>query len=274
MAIITITRGLHSGGETVAENIAKALGARCVSSEVLTEAAKNFKVPEEKMLQVFEKSPSFWERMTESRRIHLAYIQATLAEWAKDDNLVYHGNAGQELLREVPHVLRVRLLYPIENRVQRIMEQFGYNREQAARFVEQIDDDRTRRMRYFYNADWRDASRYDVCLRLEHIPSKVAEQIILDLTKQPEFRLSEEKAVTFQDFLVKCRIYALLAGAMVGRLSLITVGVTGGVVTLQGTLTSNEALIEELVEQIKGMDGVRQVNNEIVVGLVYQEWNV
>jgi len=171
-------------------------------------------------------------------------------------------------------VLKVRLLYPVEHRIQRIMDQFNYNRDQAARFVEQIDDDRTKRMRYFYNADWRDPSRYDLCIRMDRISNKVAEQMVLDLTKQPEFRLTEEKAEAFSDFLIKCRIYALLAGAMVGRLSLITVGVQGGVVTLQGTLTSNEAVIEELVEQVKQMEGVRQVNNEIVVGLVYQEWNV
>lgn len=274
MAIITITRGLHSGGETVAENVAKAIGARCVSSEVLVEAAKIYKVPEDKMLQVFEKTPSFWERMTESRRIHLAYIQETLADWAKEDNLVYHGNAGQELLREVPHSLKVRLLYPIEHRIQRIMDQFNYNRDQAAKFVEQIDDDRTKRMRYFYNEDWRDPSRYDLFIRMERVTPNVAQGIILDLVKQPEFLLSEEKVSAFQDFLLKCRIYALLAAAMVGRLSLINVTVSQGVVTLQGTLTSNEALIEELVEQINDMEGVKQVNNEIVVGLVYQEWNV
>lgn len=274
MAIITITRGLHSGGETVAENVAKAIGARCVSSEVLVEAAKTYKVPEDKMLQVFEKTPSFWERMTESRRIHLAYIQATLADWAKEDNLVYHGNAGQELLREVPHSLKVRLLYPIEHRIQRIMDQFNYNRDQAAKFVDQIDDDRTKRMRYFYNEDWRDPSRYDLFIRMERITPNVAQGIVLDLVKQPEFLLGEEKVSAFQDFLLKCRIYALLAAAMVGRLSLINVTVSQGVVTLQGTLTSNEALIEELVEQINDMEGVKQVNNEIVVGLVYQEWNV
>ncbi len=274
MAIITITRGLHSGGETVAENVAKAIGARSISSEVLVEAAKTYKVPEDKMLQVFEKTPSFWERMTESRRIHLAYIQATLADWAKDDNLVYHGNAGQELLREVPHSLKVRLLYPVEHRIQRIMDQFNYNRDQAAKFVDQIDDDRTKRMRYFYNEDWRDPSRYDLFIRMERITPNVAQGIILDLVKQPEFLLGEEKVSAFQDFLLKCRIYALLAAAMVGRLSLINVTVSQGVVTLQGTLTSNEALIEELVEQINDMEGVKQVNNEIVVGLVYQEWNV
>ena len=64
---------------------------------------------------------------------YVAYVQATLAEWAKDDNLVYHGNAGQELLREVPHVLKVRLMYPIEARIQIIMQRFKYTREQAQR---------------------------------------------------------------------------------------------------------------------------------------------
>lgn len=274
MAIITITRGMHSGGEQVAENVAKALGARCVSSEVLIEAAKTYNIPEDKMLQVFEKTPSFWERMTESRRIHLAYIQATLSGLAKEDNLVYHGNAGQELLREVPHALKVRLLYPIEFRVRRIMEQFNNTQDQATRFVEQIDEERTKRMRYFYNADWRDPSRYDLLIRLERITAKVAENMIVDLTRQPEFQLTEEKASQFQDYLLKCNVYALLAGAMVGRLSLINVMVLKGVVTLQGTLTSNETVIEEMAEKIRALDGVKQVVNEIVVGLVYQEWNV
>lgn len=274
MAIITLTRGLHSGGEAIAENVAKSLGARCVSSEVLTEAAKKFKVPEDKMLKVFENTPTFWERMTESRRIHLAYIQATLAEWAQDDNLVYHGNAGQELLREVPHVLKVRLMFPIEQRVKRIMEKFNYASEQAERFVEQIDEDRTKRMRYFYNADWRDPARYDMVIRLDKISPAIAEKTVVDLAKNAEFTLDEGKAQTFQDYLTKCRVYALMAGAMVGRLSLISVMVNGGVVTLQGTLTSNEALVEELVEEIGKMDSVKDVKNEIVVGLVYQEWNV
>jgi len=274
MAIVTITRGMHSGGEQVAESVAEALGARCVSSEVLVEAAKKYNVPEDKMMQVFEKTPSFWERMTESRRIHLAYIQATLAEWAKEDSLVYHGNAGQELLREVPHVLKVRLLYPPEVRAQRIMDQFNYSQEQAVRFVEQIDEDRTKRMRYFYNADWRDPSRYDLFIRMERISAKIAVDMVCQLTQQPEFQLTEDKATAFNDYLIKCRVYALLAGAMVGRLSLINVTVESGVVTLQGTLTSNESLIEEMVEQIEKQEGVKQVVNEIVVGLVYQEWNV
>ena len=274
MAIITITRGLHSGGEEIAESVAKTLGARCVSNEVLMEAAKNYNVPETKVSQVFEKSPTFWERMTESRRTYLAYVQATLTEWAGDDNLVYHGNAGQEMLREVPHALKVRLIYPIPYRVQRIMDQFQQSREEAERFVQQIDDERTKRMQYMFSADWRDSSRYDLVLRMEKIPKAHAEKIILDLTKLPEFQLDEEKRVKFRDFAIKCGVYALMASTVVGRLSLISVTVNDGVVTLEGTLTSHEATIEQIVAQVEKMEGVRQVNNEIIVGLVYHEWNV
>jgi len=274
MAIITITRGLHSGGEEIAENVAQALGARCVSGEVLAEAAKTYNVPEEKISQVFEKSPSFWERMTESRRIYVAYVQATLADWARDDNLVYHGNAGQELLREVPHALKVRLMFPVERRVRRIMEQFGHERERAERMVEQIDEERTKRTRYMFNSDWRDPSRYDMVLRLERIRPEDAQRLIIDLSAQAPFRLDDEKRGRFDDFLLKSRVQALLAGALVGRLSLIDVIVRDGVVTLQGTLTSHEAMIEQVVGQIEKLDGVRRVNNEIVVGLVYHEWNV
>ena len=274
MAIITITRGLHSGGEEVASAVASSLNAKCYSSEVLVEAAKNYNVPETKVSQVFETSPTFWERMTESRRVFVAYIQATLAEWTKEDNLVYHGNGGQELLREVPHALKVRLMYPIPYRVRRIMEQFQHTEEQAARMVEQIDMERTKRTQYLFNSDWRDPSRYDLVMRMDKITPEAAQEIILSLAARPEFKLDEQKRVRFHDFYIKSKVYARLASMLVGRLSLISVTVNEGVVRLEGTLTSHEAMVEQLVAEVEQMEGVTAVQNEIVVGLVYHEWNV
>jgi cytidylate kinase len=212
--------------------------------------------------------------MTESRRIYLAYVQATLAEWAKDDKLVYHGNAGQELLRDVPHALKIRLMYPIEARIQTIMQRFKYTRDHAARYVEQIDEERTKRTRYLYNVDWRDSRRYDITFNIDRLTSRHVIDAILNLVKQPEFTLDESKVPAFNDFLIKTRVYALLASSLVGRLSLITVTVKHGIVKLEGTLTSNEEVVEEMVEQIRRLDGVKNVDNQIVVGLVYQEWNV
>ena len=55
---------------------------------------------------------------------------------------------------------------------------------------------------------------------------------------------------------------------------MISVTVNEGVVTLEGTLTSHEAMIDQIVEEVERLEGVKHVNNEIIVGLVYHEWNV
>jgi cytidylate kinase len=274
MAIITITRGEHSGGEEVAQAIAEKIGARCVSNEVLREAARKFGVSETKMEGAFDKSPSFWERMTESRRVYVTYAQATLAEWAKDDNLVYHGNAGQELLRDVPHVLKLRLMYPLEARVQTIMQKFKCTREQAARHVEQIDDERTKRTLHLYNVDWRDSRRYDITFNIDHLTSAHVVDIVLGLVKLREFTLTEDKAGAFNDFLVRTRVYALLANSFVGRLNRITATARDGVVTLEGMLASSGDFVDEIVAQVRQLDGVKSVDNRIVAGFVNQDWNI
>lgn len=274
MAIITITRGQHSGGEEVAQAIADKIGARCVSVEVLREAARKYGVPEAKVEGALETSLTFWERVTESRHIYVAYVRATLAEWAKDDNLVYHGNAGQELLRDVPHVLKVRLMYPIEARIQTIMEKFKFSRDQAARYVEQIDDERTKRTRHLYNVDWRDPRRYNVTFNLDHLTPQHVVDIVLSLVKQPEFMLTADKTGAFNDFLVKTRVHALLASILAGEFGRIAVSVQDSVVKLAGMLSSNEDFVAEMVEQVRGLEGVKSVDNQIVVRLVDQDWGI
>jgi hypothetical protein len=154
------------------------------------------------------------------------------------------------------------------------MAQFHQTREQAERYVQQIDDDRTKRMRYLFNQDWRDPSRYDLWMRMERITKDEAVALILHVLQLPSFQLSPERRPAFEDFILKCQIYAQLAAVLVGRLSLVTVLVRDGVVTLQGTLTSHESMIEHLVHEIEQLPGVKEVHNEIVVGLVYHEWNV
>lgn len=272
MPIITLTRGQHSGGEEVAQAIAEKLGARCVSVEVLREAARKFSVPEAKVEGALETAPSFWERMTESRRVYVAYVRATLADLAKDDNLVYHGNAGQELLREVPHALKVRLMYPIESRVQTIMEKLRLTHEQAQRYVAQIDDDRTKRTQHLYNMDWRDPRRYDITFNLAPLTPQHVVDVVVGLARQPEFTLTPDRAAAFNDFLVKSRVCALLATLLSGEIGRVTVTVQDGAVKLTGMLSSSEELVDELVRQASVSEGVKSVDNQIVVGLPNHDW--
>ncbi|MFC1980417.1 cytidylate kinase family protein, partial [Chloroflexota bacterium] len=61
MAIITISRGTFSGGQSLAEDVAKKLGYRCISREVLVEAARQYDVAEESLRKTLIEKPGFLE---------------------------------------------------------------------------------------------------------------------------------------------------------------------------------------------------------------------
>ena len=145
MSIITISRGSLSGGQALAEQVAERLGYRCISREVLVEAAAKYGVPEPQLSQVLEKMPGFWERLTKSRHLYLIFIQAVMCELAHEGKLVYHGQAGHQLLKGISHIMKVRLIAPLEYRITAAMEQEGLSRAGAMRYIQQVDEERLRR---------------------------------------------------------------------------------------------------------------------------------
>jgi hypothetical protein len=129
-------------------------------------------------------------------------------------------------------------------------------------------------MLHLYNVDWRDSRRYDITFNIDRLTSAHVVDILLELTKRPEFTLTEDKVGAFNDFLIKTRVYALLANSLFGPLSRISVSVENGVVKLDGMLTSSEQYVDEMVEQVTGLEGVKGVDNKIIPGLASQDWNV
>ena len=49
---------------------------------------------------------------------------------------------------------------------------------------------------------------------------------------------------------------------------------TNGIVRLEGVFTSSEIVADEMVQEIQPQEGVRGVDDRIVVGLTNQEWEV
>ena len=145
MSIITISRGTMSGGKQLAESLAERLGDRCVSREIIVKAAGEYGVPEDKLMEAIGKSPSIFQKLTFERERYLAYIQAILCEYAVDDDMIYHGNAGHFLLPGVSHVLRVRILAEMPFRIESAMNQFGFTEKKAIKYIKEVDKERDRR---------------------------------------------------------------------------------------------------------------------------------
>ncbi|HEX6513273.1 MAG TPA: cytidylate kinase family protein [Chloroflexota bacterium] len=261
MAIITISRGSLSGGQQLAERAASQLGYRCISREVLLEAAARYGVPEMKLSELFEKKPSFWEWLTRSRERYLVFIQAAMCEAAQSGDLVYHGQAGQELLAGISHVLKVRLIAPLERRALTAMEQRGLDHEAATRHIQRIDDERYRRMRDLFNVDWRDPALYDVVLNLQRMSINTAVEMVVGLAKQAEFQPTPESTRAMENLTVAARVKAtLLANPTTNDIPL-DVQADGGIVRISGVITAiDDGQIEDRLRELAmSTQGVKSV---------------
>ena len=200
MPLITISRGSMSGGKDLAECISATLDCPCIGREILIDAASKLGVPQQILAKKMEKGPGLWDRLTLERRIYVVAVQAALAEHIVSGNLVYHGLAGHMLLRGLPAVLRIRLIAPLEVRIQKVMENQKISRQTAEHYIHDVDEDRVRWTRFIYDVDVRDSRLYDLIINLEGMAISTACRAVLEIVKQPEFEINESVRARLADF--------------------------------------------------------------------------
>ena len=138
--------------------------------------------------------------MTEERKVYL------LADECARGSLVYHGLAGQFLLRELPGVLRVRLIAPMEMRVRALAaEHHRMSRKAAEELIAHLDQDRKRWVKVMYGADVEDPSLYDLTVNLQSISIETACAAIAEAAAQPPYRTTDEVKAKLEAFATACR---------------------------------------------------------------------
>jgi cytidylate kinase len=266
MPIITVSRGTMSGGKALAERLAADLHCPSVAREVLVEGAAKLGVSDEFLRERMERSPGLWERLTTERRMYALAVQAALAEHLTRGDLVYHGLAGHLLLREVPEVLRVRLIAPLETRVENVMEHRGMTRPDATQFIAQVDRHRKRWTRLMYDEDIEDPRLYDLVLNLEKASVPAAATVVEAMAGLPQFVVDDAARIRIADFALGCMVRLALAVQPASRGLDLKVAAKDGIVTLSGkvpkpdmlTHTSEKGTLElrRVVEEVAGVKRV------------------
>ncbi|MCL4558649.1 MAG: cytidylate kinase family protein [Deltaproteobacteria bacterium] len=260
MAIITISRGTFSGGEKLAECLSKRLGYTPVSREVILRAASEYGVSEENLITAMEKKPSLKERLAlDLDRFHyLSFIQAALCEKAKDNNIIYHGHGGHLLLKGVSHVVKVKVIADMEQRIRFAMERNKFTREEAVRYIYSIDTQREKWTKFLYDVDWNDPSLYDIVVSLKKITIPTACEMIAVMVKADEFKTTEASVKAMNDLALASKVKAVLASDDFTKNFNVEVVADAGFITVNGKVDTMEDVdnITELVKNIKGVKGV------------------
>lgn len=261
MAIITIQRGTKSGGEALAKCVAEDLGYPLLGREVLQDAAAQLGVPAKDVGEKMEESPGRFGRTPLITKLYVAAVRAALADHAKDGDLVYHGLAGGLLLRSLPGVLRVRLIAPLEYRVQALMDSHGMDEDSAAAYIREVDEARYMWVKKVYGEDNRDSSLYDMVLNLGSFTVPEACEVLKVAAARPEFAMTPERMKALRDFRLACQVrLALLEDLGTQTLELdATVSDAVATVTGEAPLLNTGEVGNRIAEIVRSVPGVKEV---------------
>jgi cytidylate kinase len=262
MAIITISRGTFSGGKDLAECIAGKLDYKCLSREVLVEAASNYGTSLERLVKAINQKPGIQERMTLDRVYFLAYIQAALAKAASDERLVYHGHAGQLLLKDIPHVIRVRVIADNETRIRAAMTREKLTRQQAFDTIKKVDKERIKWTKFLFHVNLLDPSLYDIIVNLEVISVSQACKMLTALAESEEFQPTAQSQKALADLVLATDVRARLCMEEKVRVDEIEIDADDGVITILGSVHSLKEA-EAAVEIARHSPGVKDVISRI-----------
>ena len=210
MAIITISRGSFSKGKEVAEKVAKRLGYHSVSREVILEASKDFQISQNKLDRAIHDAPSIFERFTYEKQKYVAYVAAEILTHFKNDNVVYHGLAGHFFAKNISHLLKVRIIANMEDRIVSLMEKDNLGKEQASKYLEKDDRERKAWSFQLYGEDTTNISLYDLVVHINRLTVDNAVDLICEAVAKPQFKTTPESQQAIENLALAAKAKAAL----------------------------------------------------------------
>jgi cytidylate kinase len=192
MSVVIISKGSYSHGGKVAEGVAQKLGYGCFSRDILIDVSKKFNISELRLIRAVEDAPAFLEKYTFGREKYIAYIRAAILENLAKDNMVYHGFAGHFFIHAVSHILKVRIIADMEERLMYMMKRENVPRAEAIRLVKNVDEERSKWSVKLYGIDTWDCRLYDLVINIGKITIDDAVDLICQTVKVKAFQTTPE----------------------------------------------------------------------------------
>jgi hypothetical protein len=153
--------------------------------------------------------------------------------------------------------------------VKRLVETEKVDERHAIRILRQNDHDSAGYMHSFFNADWNDATLYDLLINTQKLSPATAVQLVIDSVHSREIQegIEDGKEKLAELALVR-KAEAKLVAILGSDLHHVEIRVEKGAVVLRGAVTS-PVLKEECERTVAGLEGVGHVENQLSVTRYY-----
>jgi cytidylate kinase len=265
MAIITISREMGSAGIPIAHKAAEKLGYTLVDGEAIRKVADQYGLSPEALEIADEKPPAFVERLDEQIVVDLHQIELIILNYAQQGNVIIYGRGGQDLVRELNSVFRVRIIAPFEERVERWAEREWIDPDLARVLVRKSDQQRAGFIKYYFDRDWADPLGYDLVINTLRLSEETAVKLICDGIKDRNLteQIAQSKGI-LSDLIIrkKVEIATLSLPGVDGHH--VTFDCQQGIVALGGHLHSEEER-SLLLSAINKIEGIKDVTNQLKI---------
>jgi len=258
MPVVAITREMGSLGKDVASGLGEALGLPVIYHEVIDPVADRMRVRRSHVARLLDGKAGLLERLTaDQTSLFIHSADQIVAKAQEGRGAVIRGWGATHLLRDVAHVVTIRVCAPRETRLRRMMERLGT--DDAALVAEEIhrnDEAHGAIVRRHYGLQWTDPEHYDVVLNTERVSVEKCVEEVLALVRSPRFAETEESRRRLVDLAVSARVWAALRRSPETRNTTATVASRDGLVTVSGCGTEE---MLKIVEVAVAVPGVRDV---------------
>ena len=270
MPVIAMTQEMATLGKDVALGVCDALGLQQVRHEVGDVVAGKMHVKKSLIRRIREGKASTIEKWAADERTISIFTAEEVYDLAVKGNVLIRGWGGTFLLRNVPHIPRIRVCAPMALRVKRLMERLETDDEDLARREIEVDDAaRASRMEEHFNVRWGDPTLYDLTLNTERVPIAQCVEQVVALAKSPAFRETPESRQFLADLALQARARAALRSDERTVAIEVDIHVSQGEVTLRGIVVDDreKRLCEEVVRGVPGVSRVRDELHTMAGGL-------
>ena len=264
MPLVAMTREMGSLGKDVAAALAARTDRKVVYQEIIEPLANKMRLRKSHVERFLEGKSGIWERLTTDKTSLSIFTADETFRFLRDGSTaVIRGWGAVHLLKNVPHVVRVRVCAPLEMRVARMMHRLSTDNRAAVESEIALSEEAhgaiTRR---HFDVNWRDAEHYDLVLSTERLSVEECADEIERVMRCPRFQETPESLRQVEDLALEWSVRSALRRDP--RTADAHISVTGeaGVVRLQGVADS-EQQSEAVAEVARTVEGAKSVDNQL-----------
>lgn len=191
--IITIARGMGSGGRTIGKMLSEALGIKYYDKDLIKLASEDSGINEAFFGRVDEKlKSSFIKRGGVYKG---GVIDPSSKEFTSDQNLfnfqakiikeladkepaVIVGRCADFILRDREDVIKLFIFCDEKTAVHNVIEAYGGSEKDAKKLIEKTDKTRSEYYSHYTGRDWKNAMNYNICLDTSRLSYETCVEII------------------------------------------------------------------------------------------------